>query len=103
MYFSLSVERKVPKERHLREASMPPLRNPPSPRDPFAHVGRRSLIARKVGDTRYPARTAERRPRGNHLKRGEERENFSHIPASRSVPRARRSAEVADIRRPVKS
>ena len=35
MYFSLSVERKVPKERHVREAR-PPLRNPPSPRDPFA-------------------------------------------------------------------
>ena len=81
---------------------MPPLRNPPSPRDPFAHVGRRSLIARKVGDTRYPARTAERRPRGNRLKRGEERENFPHIPANRSVPRARRSAEVADVRLSVK-
>ena len=35
MYFSLPVERKVPKERHVREAR-PPLRNPPSPRDPFA-------------------------------------------------------------------
>ena len=35
MYFSLPVERKVPKERHAREAR-PPLRNPPSPRDPFA-------------------------------------------------------------------
>ena len=101
MYFSLPVERKVPKERHLREALRPPLRNPPSPRDPFARVGRRGLIARKVGDTRYPARTAERRPRGNRLKRGEERGNFSYIPANRSVPRARRSAEVADCRRPV--
>ena len=29
MYFSLPVERKVPKERHVREAR-PPLRNPPS-------------------------------------------------------------------------
>ena len=38
MYFSLPVERKVPKERHVREAR-PPLRNPPSPRDPFAHGG----------------------------------------------------------------
>ena len=82
---------------------MPPLRNPPSPRDPFAHVGRRSLIARKVEDTRCPARTAERRPRGICLNRGEERGIFSYIPANRSVPRARRSAEVADIRRPVKS
>ena len=39
VYFSLPVERKVPKERHLREAWRPPLRNPPSPRDPFAQVG----------------------------------------------------------------
>ena len=29
LYFSLPVERKVPKERHVREAR-PPLRNPPS-------------------------------------------------------------------------
>ena len=86
MYFFLSVERKVPKERHLREAWGPPLRNPPSPRDPFAHAGRRSLIARKVEDTQCPARTAERRPRGNRPKHGEERENFSYIPANRSVP-----------------
>jgi len=35
VYFSLPVERKVPKERHVREAR-PSLRNPPSPRDPFA-------------------------------------------------------------------
>ena len=104
MYFSLPVERKVPKERHAREApKVPPLRNPPPTRaTPSPIEGRRSLNARKVEDSRGPARTAERRPRGTRPKRGEERENFSHIPANRSVPRARRSAEVADCRRPVK-
>ena len=101
MYFSLRGERKVPKERHLREAWRPPLRNPPSPRDPFAHAGRRGLIARKVEDTRYPARTAERRPRGNRPRRGEERGIMFRISANRPNPRARRSAEVADCRRPV--
>jgi len=104
VYFSLPVERKVPKERHAREApKVPPLRNPPPVcATPSPTEGRRSLNARKVEDSRGPARTAERRPRSTHPKRGEERGNFSYIPANRSVPRARRSAEVADCRRPVK-
>ena len=41
MYFSLYVERKVPKERHSRESpTVPPLRNPPPDlRGSFAHGG----------------------------------------------------------------
>ena len=41
MYFSLYVERKVPKERPSRESpTVPPLRNPPPDlRDSFAHGG----------------------------------------------------------------
>ena len=104
MYFSLPVERKVPKERHAREApKVPPLRNPPPAcATPSPSEWRRSLIARKVEDSRGPARTAERRPRGTRPKRGEERSNPSNIPANGENPRARRSAEVADCRRPVK-
>jgi len=54
MYFSLPVERKVPKERHAREApKVPPLRNPPPVRaTPSPTVGRRGLNARKIEETR---------------------------------------------------
>ena len=88
MYFSLPVERKVPKERHAREApKVPPLRNPPPARaTPSPGSGRRSLIARKIEDTRWPARTAERRPRSSRPKRGEERGNPSNHPRERGNP-----------------
>ena len=101
-FLSLSREKYQKSATQGRPPKVPPLRNPPPLcATPSPSEWRRSLIARKVGDTRYPARTAERRPCGNRPKRGEERENFSLIPANRSVPRARRSAEVADCRRPV--
>ena len=47
---------------------------------------RRGLIARKVGDTRWPARTAERRPRSARPRRGEGRGNPSYNPANRGNP-----------------
>ena len=64
MYFSVHVDRKVPKERPLRESpTVPPLRNPPpNPHDSFAL--RKSLTARVVAKTQRPARTAERRSCG---------------------------------------
>jgi len=88
MYFSLPAERKVPKERHAREAPVvPPLRNPPPVRaTPSPTQGRRGLIARKVEDSRGPARTAERRPRGTRPKRGEERGTPSNHPRERGKP-----------------
>ena len=88
VYFSLPVERKVPKERHAREApKVPPLRNPPPVcATPSPTQGRRGLIARKVEDSRGPARTAERRPRSSRPKRGEERENPSNHPRERGKP-----------------
>ena len=66
---------------------VPPLRNPPPMRaTPSPTKGRRSLNARKVEDSRGPARTAERRPRGTCPKRGEERENPSNQPRERGKP-----------------
>ena len=47
---------------------------------------RRSLIARKIEDSRGPARTAERRPRSARPKRGEERGNPSNHPRERGKP-----------------
>ena len=62
---------------------VPPLRNPPPMRaTPSPTEGRRSLNARKVEDSRGPARTAERRSRGTRPKRGEERGNLPCIPAN---------------------
>ena len=88
MYFSLPGERKVPKERHAREApKVPPLRNPPPVRaTPSPAKGRRGLNARKVEDSRGPARTAERRPRSARPRRGEGRGNPSYNPANRGNP-----------------
>jgi len=48
--------------------------------------GRRGLIARKVEDSRGPARTAERRPRSSRPKRGEERGNPSNHSRERGKP-----------------
>ena len=102
MYFSLPVERKVPKERHVREGQ-PPLRNPPSSARLLRHGrAKEAECAQGSGtpDTPHERRSAVRADLAPNAEKKEKTPLTS--PRTGEIPRARHSAEVADLRLSVK-